>query len=431
MDDASSQNRVMVISGNAGMGKSVIAAVICQRMQDAGRLSGSHFCQHNNIRCRNPQLMLQSLACHLSHSLPEYKCAIEEQLSRNLGSDLNNMGVEELFAVLLKEPLSTVTEPRTSMLMVIDGLDESEYQERNELLDVIANHFSKLPVWIRFLVTTHPQRNITEALRRLKPFQLEANDELNLDDVRTLFERKLQHVIKPEDAEAILKKLVLKSEGLMLYASFLVSFIEENPSVLVQGNLDVNLPLGTSSVYHSYFKRLENELIKQLGIRQENFLNLLCAVTAATEPLPVGFVFKILAPSSNSLLSDRTLTRQKVRKAVGSVSSLLPIRDDCLHVIHKSVKDWLSDVSSYGEHDFIMDEQEGHLILSKLCAEELECVKERGSCNVQYVGTEMYALQHGTHHILLLEGVRRPCSVEEWVKNYVVSLDLVFFPSSV
>ena len=421
MDDASSQNRVMVISGNAGMGKSVIAAVICQRMQDAGRLSGSHFCQHNNIRYRNPQLMLQSLACHLSHSLPEYKCALEEQLSRNLGSDLNNMGVEELFAVLFKEPLSTVTEPRTSMLMVIDGLDESEYQERNELLDVIANHFSKLPVWIRFLVTTRPQRNITEALKHLKPFQLEANDELNLDDVRTLFERKLQHVIEPEDAEAILNKLVLKSEGLMLYASFLVSFIEENPSVLVQGNLDVNLPLGISSVYHSYFKRLENELIKELGIRQENFLNLLCAVTAAREPLPIGFVSKILAPSSNSLLS-----RQKVRKAVGSVSSLLPIRDDCLHVIHKSVKDWLTDVSSYGEHDFIMDEQEGHLILSKLCAEELEFVKERGSCNAQYVGTETYALQHGTHHMLLLDDVRRPYSVEEWVKKYVVSLDLVY-----
>ncbi|CAH3185617.1 unnamed protein product [Porites evermanni] len=32
LDDRSSQNRVMVISGNAGMGKSVIAAVICKRM---------------------------------------------------------------------------------------------------------------------------------------------------------------------------------------------------------------------------------------------------------------------------------------------------------------------------------------------------------------------------------------------------------------
>ena len=76
LNDRSSQNRVMVISGNAGMGKSVIAAVICKRMQQAGRLSGSHFCQYNNVRYCKPQLMIQSLACHLSHALPEYKRAL-------------------------------------------------------------------------------------------------------------------------------------------------------------------------------------------------------------------------------------------------------------------------------------------------------------------------------------------------------------------
>ena len=156
LDDRSSQNRVMVISGNAGVGKSVIAAVICKRMQEAGRLSGSHFCQYNNVRYCKPQLMIQSLACHFSHALPEYKQALVEQLSRNLGTDLNNMGVEELFALLFKEPLSAVGDPGRNMLMVIDGLDESEYQGRNELLDVIANQFCKLPIWIRFLVTTRP-----------------------------------------------------------------------------------------------------------------------------------------------------------------------------------------------------------------------------------------------------------------------------------
>ena len=164
LDNRNSENRVMVISSNAGMGKSVISAVICKRMQEAGRLSGSHFCQHNNARYRNPQLMLQSLACHLCHALPEYKQALVKQLSRNLGKDLNNMGVEELFALLFKEPLSTVADPGRNMLMVIDGLDESDYQERNELLDVLANHLSKLPYWIRFLCTTRPERNISEAL---------------------------------------------------------------------------------------------------------------------------------------------------------------------------------------------------------------------------------------------------------------------------
>ena len=208
MDDRSSQNRVMVISGNAGMGKSVIAAVICKRMQEAGRLSGSHFCQYNNVRYCKPQLMIQSLACHLSHALPEYKRALVEQLSRNLGTDLNNMGVEELFALLFKEPLSSVGDARRNMLMVIDGLDESEYKGRNELLDVIANQFCKLPIWIRFLVTTRPALNITDKLKHLKPLELKYNDGKNVEDVGMYFQKRLEHVVELGNLGEYVKKLV-------------------------------------------------------------------------------------------------------------------------------------------------------------------------------------------------------------------------------
>ena len=421
LDDRSSQNRVMVISGKAGMGKSVIAAVICKRMQEAGKLSGSHFCQYNNVRYRKPQLMLQSLACHLFHVLPEYKQALVEQLSRNLGMDLNNMGVEELFALLFKEPLSAVGDPGRNMLMVLDGLDESEYQGRNELLDVIAKQFCKLPSWIRFLVTTRPATNIIEKLKDLKPFELQSNDEKNQEDIRRFFEKKLQHVIKLEDVNALLEKLVLKSEGLMLYAHFLFLFINENASVLVQGDLDGSLPLGISSVYYSYFKRLESEIMEQLNIKIEHFLNLLSAVSSSREPLPIGFVSKVLVPDNHSPLAKR-----EVLKALGSVSGLLPFYDGCLHVIHKSVKDWLTDTSSYGNHEFIVEENEGHRILSDLCAAELDDLKRKGVDNKQFSATEKYALYHGARHMLHSGVEREPHKLEELTKVYVMDVELVY-----
>ena len=421
LDDRSSQNRVMVISANAGMGKSFIAAVICKRMQEAGGLSGSHFCQHNNVRYRNPQLMLQSLACHLSNALPEDRQALVEQLSRNLGGDLNNMGVGELFALLFKEPLSTVGDPGRNMLMVIDGLDESEYQGRNELLDVIANQFCKLPSWIRFLVTTRPAMNISGKLQRLKPFELQSIDEKNLEDIRTLFKEKLRHDTKTENVDALVEKLVLKSEGLMLYAHFLILYIQEDASVLDQIILDSSLPLGISSVDHSYFKRLESELIKELDIKEERFLNLLCAITASREPLPIDFVSKLLVPSRNSPLAKR-----KVLKAIRSVSSLLPIRDGFLHVIHKSVKDWLTDISCYGEHEFIVDENEGHRVLADLCTGELDDLKRRGVHNPQLSAAEEYSLDHGARHMLQLErGEWRPRKLEE-LANTMAAEDLLW-----
>ena len=416
----------MVISANAGMGKSVISAVICKRMQEAGRLSGSHFCQYNNVRYCKPQLMIQSLACHCSHALPEYKQALLEQLSRNLGTDLNNMGVEELFALLFKEPLSAVGDPGRNMLMVIDGLDESEYQGRNELLDVIANQFCKLPIWIRFLVTTRPALNIAEKLKHLKPLKLKSNDAENIEDVRVFCLKKLQRVVKLENVGEFIEKLVLKSEGLMLYAHFLILAITENPSIFHEGDFVGISPSGITAVYHSYFKRLERELIKELNVREENLLNLLSAITASREPLPVAFVSKLLVPGTNSLLKKR-----KVLRALDSVSALLPIRDDCVHVIHKSVKDWLTDISCYGEHEFVMDENEGHRLLADLCTKELENLKLKGVDSPQLGAAERYALYHGVHHMLHESVKREPHKLDELTKAYIIDLEVVYAKNGV
>ena len=359
LDDRNSQNRVMVICGNAGMGKSVISAVVCKKMQVAGRLCGSHFIQHNNVRYRKPQLMLQSLACHMCYALPEFKLALVKQLKRNTGKDLNDMGVEELFALLFKEPLSSVKDPGRNMLIVIDGLDESDYHDRNELLEVIANHFCKLPMWIRFLVTSRPERNIAKILRHLQPFQLEAEDEQNQNDIKRFIGKKLECIPEAENTNDIVENLVEKSEGLMLYAYFLLLYIEENPSVLKQGDEKGNLPLGISAVYHRYFKRLESELMTELGIKEDSFLNFLSALAASREPLPIDFASRLL------LSTTATASKRKLLKAINSVSSLLPVRGDRLYIFHKSIKDWLTDECCYGVHDFIVDERKGLRILSE------------------------------------------------------------------
>ena len=427
LDDGSLPHRVMVISGNPGMGKTVVSAVVSQRMQKAGRLSGSHFCQHNNSRYRDPRLMLQSLACHLCRAMPSYKDALVEQLSRNLGKDLNSMGVEELFALLFKEPLSTVQDPGRNTLIVIDGLDESEYQGRNELLHVISNHFSMLPIWIRILITTRPERSIIEALRHLKPIELEQKQEENLDDIRNLFEIQLNHKIGEEHKDILLKELVKKSEGLFIYAYFIVDFIQMNASILTPDQLESVLPSGISSVYSLYFKRLENELCKELNTDEEHFLRFLCALTASREPLPVEFIAKILYPGEKSLTAQR-----KVKKAISSISTLLPVREGRLHFFHKSIKDWLVASSPYEQHYFTVNEKEGHIVLSDLCASELDSVQQKGVHGKQFSNTETYALHHGTQHMLKVkehdwaDKTRINSVTAEQVYRYATDVELIY-----
>ena len=424
LDDKSSENRVMVISGNAGMGKSVISAVACKRMQKAGRLSGSHFCQHNKVRYRNPQLMLQSLACHLTHTLPEYKEALVEKLSRNLGVPLNSMGVEELFALLLKEPLNAVKDPGRNILMVIDGLDESEYQGRNELLDVIGKHFFKLPKWIRFLVTARPEINITESLKHLQPIHLNQKQEENLSDIKRFFQLRLGKQLEQEHKNVLLDKLVQRTEGIFLFAYFLSAALEENASPITVEEVESRLPSGISSVYLDHFKRLEKELCKEFKIEEDQVLHFLCALTASREPLPLAFASRILQPSGNC-----STARRKVNKIIACISSLLPICHDRVHFIHKSVKDWLTNTSSYGQHEFIVDEKEGHQILFDLCTAELDKIKDKKLLDSHFNDAEQYALQHGVQHMTELDGLgdhSTTYNVDHLVKSYVIDLELIF-----
>ena len=423
LDDRTSENRVMVISGDAGMGKSVIAAVVCQRMQHAGRLSGSHFCQHNKERYRNPKVMLQSLACQLCDVLPEYKSELVKKLSRNLGVDMNSLEVQELFEFLFEEPLCGVGDPGRNLLLVIDGLDESEYKGRNELLDVIANQFCTLPAWVRFCVTARPEVNIAGRLKKFNPVQLKQDDEENVKDIRLFLERQLSNVIQKSFEEVVISELARKAAGHILYAYLMADFIKKNFSSFTPEDLGRTLPSGVSSVYQNYFERLEKELksIEELTISADQFLTFLSAFAAAKEPLPLDFVCKMLCLDAKSPACHR-----KVRKAIECISTLLPVQDGCIHFFHKSVKDWLTDRTAYGQHSFSVDEKQGQLALSELCTGELHDVKGKGVHGAEFSDPARYALQHGVDHLLELEESTRASSFKEIVKNYVIDFEIVF-----
>lgn len=177
------------------------------------------------------------------------------------------------------------------------------------------------------------------------------------------------------------------------------------------------MPSGISSVYASYFKRLENELVKELEIREEHFFAFLSAVTASREPLPVAFVAKLFLLDTSTAVSKR-----KFMRAISCISTLLTVEDYRVKFFHKSAKDWLTDTSSYGQHDFTLDMSEGHSILSKLCSEELDRLKHRGVFEQNFSDTETYSLQHGVTH--MLEDVMSE-DRKALVEMFVLDLELV------
>jgi len=85
----------------------------------------------------------------------------------------------------------------------------------------------------------------------------------------------------------------------------------------------------------------------------------------------------------------------------------------------------LIEKSKYGQHQFSVDEKEGHEVLSKLCIDELDEVKRKGVDGAQFVDTTKYALRHGVQHMLQPENAQ-VCSLEEVVTKFVLDVELVY-----
>jgi hypothetical protein len=109
LNDKSSNNRAFIISGQAGMGKSTIAAVTCKRFPE--HFGACHFFHYNNSRYNNPQFLLQSLAAQLCHVIPEYRQNLTNNLSGNKAQLLDDLNIEGLFSMLFEESFSNIPDP--------------------------------------------------------------------------------------------------------------------------------------------------------------------------------------------------------------------------------------------------------------------------------------------------------------------------------
>ena len=131
---------------------------------------------------------------------------------------------------------------------------------------------------------------------------------------------------------------------------------------------------------------------------------------------------KVMLQSLAFQLSD-IIPEYKSKREIYCISTLLLVEDERVKFFHKSVKDWLTVTSSYGQHDFALDLNEGHSILSKLCREELHRIKVLDVIDKKFCDTETYSLQHGVTH--MLEDARSPNS-KELVRLFVLDLKLVY-----
>ena len=409
-NETTSENRAFVISDHAGMGKSVITAVICKRFAEL--VGASHFFKYNDDQYNNPNFFLQSAAWQLCKVIPAYNEALIEKLSGNLGNPLNDMNIQGLFSILFKEPFSGISDPGKRILIVLDAVDESEYKGRDELAELISNRFHELPSYLRFLITTRPEKNLVFAFRRLNPLSMQANDKENLNDIKLVLQDKIPSSSHP--TPDFINSLAQKCDGSMLHAFVLTEMYKENISI----HTIETLPGNVEEYYAGCFKRLERELLHLVDISRDRFLSFLSALAVAKEPFPAGFLGNLFG------FENRADAKEKIAKAISVLSSLLLIRKDkSISFFHKSIRDWLVDPRR--DHYPHVNVQYGHKILFNLCGKELDVLKRKCVSKKRVSSVVVsYALKYWISH--MLEGLEDTEKLEGFVDRYLIDLEVMF-----
>ncbi|CAB4038660.1 E3 ubiquitin- ligase DZIP3, partial [Paramuricea clavata] len=410
---------VLLLTAGPGFGKSVFAAKVCEDFKNKGKLAASHFCDFSNSNLRDPMMMLQSLASQMCENITGFK----EKLLDHLRRPHQVQSLKDAFRIYLQNPLDEL-DLEEPTLVVIDGLDESAADDKNEIMNLIVDYFPDLPECIKFLVTSRPEISIGK-LNGVQKINIDSNDTNNDLDLELylkaclpcLADRKAKipwFFEYGDPVTTVCEELAqTKCQGSFLYA-FYVQFELRKRDDLDKMTLDeimTFVPEGLDSIYLKYFNRLENEL---RAIRHGclDVLRILEMLAVSEGPLPLSFISRALG-----LASDCRETTKIINKVNETVSCLLYVSDDLVTVFHKSVIDWLL-AEGYKNHEYAVKVSDGNKSLWLRCEQVFEEIKKRicSLDDLDLTNDVKYALDHGFRYL-------KACNMEEsffWVVDFVI-----------
>ena len=401
--ESTTKVRLSLVTGNPGMGKSVLTSQLCTIASGKGILAACFFFQHHKMKRNNPRILVQTLAYQLCFAIPGYKEEIEKCL---IEEEIMQMNIFELFTELVLTPLNNTGHVSEQKLIVIDGLDECDFEQRGDLLKLILREFVKLPEWIRVIMTTRPDQYILKKLTRIKSvFQLNPDDPRNINDIKLYLHDILKERMQTEELESGLEIMVRKSEGMFLYFHYASEAILEH-NILTLDDLNTLLPDGIDDYYEQNFRRLQSKLGK------DKYQLLFQAITAARSEFPKALIGPLLNVSD-----------AESSQIMNTVSVLLPVHNGYVSMFHKSIRDWLKDRDL--AEDLAIDSTPGHSDVADICNEEFKTIKLSApqEKEIAYNPVTKYVIEHTVYHMC---SASKP-SLSDKLCSIVTDLQYMFY----
>ncbi|THV04368.1 TPR-like protein [Dendrothele bispora CBS 962.96] len=361
---------IFLLSGVAGSGKTSIAHSIAQRCFEEKLLLSSFFFHQETAGLNVPDGFIPTLARDLARvnsSIAEsIAFAIENDPALALAHSMSHQ-----FQKLIVEPLRLhpVDMP---LLIVIDALDEGFNED---FLAILCEDILHLPPMIRIFVTSRPEDDI---MRYLSPkpshiyrHPLDIHDPSNRNDV-LIYIRHLLHGIAVRlklgegwPTDDVIEGLATKSEGLFIWASTVINYIEKSfspedtlTSILSESTTDLAPGKKMDSLYENILGRCnwdDTGFVKGYNL-------LMGTIMALRTPLSISAI-KSLHSASDARLIDRIVD--------STLGSLLPISSDVsrpLQVLHLSFREFLT---TRADPPFFVDQKSHSQRLALSCLQVL------------------------------------------------------------
>ena len=370
--------RAFVLLGDAGVGKSVMAGVLAQKYAAKGRLAAAFFCFNGDDTRNNPRYLLGTIACQLCKCNDSYNKFVggEGGIRKFLGN--SGIGVKGLFTKLLQEPLAKCSAYCERKLIVIDALDETKYESREDFLDLIQRRFPMLPKWLVFFITSRPEDTVRLRLKEYNPcIKICAGDSENLNfyhqhelDIRLYLEKSVDFSRLPYSAEDVAKKC----NGLFLFAYYGERVLKDQLSSGKISQLTDLFPGDIGEFFRENFKRIFDKVGKDLYKKLFG-----CAVAAPT-PLPVSFISYILQREND--LDEKRSSYLDEQDVIDAFSTFLIVRSDQTFAFpHGLIPSWLTDRKKAPARLFV-NKNEGGRYLKDIISEVLLAAtpNQQGEC---------------------------------------------------
>ncbi|KAJ4463920.1 WD40 repeat-like protein, partial [Lentinula edodes] len=374
------------LCGMAGTGKSTLAYSICEYFdlenQQSGTaitqhpsccLGGSFFCSRQIENLRQQKYIIPTISDQLSNISFAFANALSRAESRP-----NGHIVQKQMDTLLIQPWQRSLEMQLpeicSYLVVIDALDEVEHDQGSQFLENLiktVQHASPRCRGLKFLITSPPNPNIVSTCQGLN---IEATYWLQdlgqasaIADVRCFLEA---HLSKMDLNCQQLDQLACKSQGLFIYASTMVRYIQPDGVSRKQRNARLEAMLSDSPSQEHSKEFLIDILYRQilseaLGEKDTDIYNVrlkaLHTLGCLQQPLPIASISQLL------LSNDKELDVEAVQITIQRLYAIAYIseKDHCVYIYHKSFLDFLS--SPTRAQEFIYDTSTQHALIAQCC----------------------------------------------------------------